>query len=199
VEITAAGLPPDAPRLYQRRKNGESLRYKGTPCSAADCWQLLDKNLNVHLNTREITATVEKRSDGTPGHALYERRDDGIWRYIERPCNGAVCPAWEQIDNAAGTVSIVSNQAALYQLRRDGSILVHNKKVCQDRVCPGWVLLDKNPRTRQIAAGVKSVYKLQDDGAIWRYPEPQHCSEVGCPARQLLYDPAIATIVSMQN
>ena len=195
VEITAAGMPPDTPRLYQRRKNGEILRYRGTPCSDTSCWQLLGTN----PNTREITATVETRSDGTPGHALYERRDDGIWRYIERPCNGALCPAWEQIDNKSNTISIVTNQTALYQLRGDGSILVHNKQPCNKDGCPGWVLIDKNPRTRQIAAGIRSVYKLHDNGAIWRYPEPQPCNSDPCLPWQLLYDPTMRTIVSTQH
>lgn len=196
VEITAAGMPPDAPRLYQRRKNGEILRYRGTPCSGTSCWQLLDEN--PHRNAREITATVQTRSDGTPGHALYERRDDGIWRYLERPCNGAVCPVWEQIDNDPDTISIVTNQVYLYQLRLGGTSWVYDPRSgpCNKDGCPGWLLLDKNPRTRQIAAGIRSLYKLHDNGAIWRSPcENNECHEPW----QLFYDPTMRTIVSTQH
>jgi len=200
IEITAAGRPPEAPRLYQRRKNGDILRYRGTPCSGTSCWQLLDTS----PETQEITATVALRSDRTQGHALYERRGDGtIWRYTERQCNGALCPAWEQIDNNPSTISIVTNTETLYQLRKDDTICtiwVYNPSFgpCKDGVCPGWLALDKNTRTLQIAAGTRSLYKRHDNGAIWRYTKGV-CNDASCPPWELLYDPTTRTIVSTQH
>ena len=202
AEITAAGIPDlkgggasAKAELYKRHKNGEIWRYKGPPCSAPSCWELLD---NANPDTRELTATVRKNSAGVLVPALYQRRTNGtngsgsIWSY-----NGT---GWQQIDNDPGTISIVTAQYFLYQLRNDGTIWVHNFKPCKDGLCPGWQQIDKNPRTVQIAAGGRSLYKRHDNGAIWRYAdENQLCEDGVCPPWQLLYDPTMSTIVSSQN
>jgi len=200
VEITAVGRPAASPTLYQRRKTGEVLRYRGTPCSGTACWQLLGNNTDI----LELTATAAQGSAGVV-HTLYQRRSDGIWRwrYIDKPCDGELCAKWEQIDNNSGTISIVTTDGSLYQLRNDGKIWIYlggPGAVCSDTSCPAWQLVDEDSRTRQIAAGGTSFYKRHDNGAIWRYAK-RECDNDGsaCSQWQLLYDPTMSTIVSSQN
>jgi len=215
VEIAAAGIPDlkgkgasAQTELYKRHKNGEIWRYKGQPCSDLSCWELLQ---HANPDTRELTATVRKSSAGTLIPALYQRRSNStngsgsIWSYNNTPCRpDGTCPGWKQIDNHAGTMSIVTAQYYVYQLRNDGpdrTIWIYDFHPClPDGTCPGWKQIDKNPRTVQIAAGSRSLYKRHDNGTIWRYPvETELCEGGVCPPWQLLYDPTVSTIVSSQN
>ena len=63
--VTAGGIP-ERTELYQRRNDGSVWRFTGTE------WEMLDNN----RRTRELTATVRKRSDGTLVQALYQRDGD---------------------------------------------------------------------------------------------------------------------------
>lgn len=212
AEMTAAGIQGSTvdvsaqTELYQR-KDGRIWRYKGTPCNDTSCpeWELLDNN----PHTRQLTATVRRSSAGTLIPALYQLRNDGskvtVWHSKgTTPCKSDTsCPEWELIDSNPltfpHTISIVTAQWYLYQLRNDGTIWVYNFQPCKGEVCPGWRLLDKNPRTRQIAAGGRSLYKLHDNGAIWRYADGVCSSDESCEPWQFFYDPTMRTIVSTQN
>ena len=188
VSILASGV-----ELYKRHTDA-IWRCKDSPASTiggkCSVWEQLDNKTNVEIAAAGLlVVTPERHFAGTE---LYQRRNDGIWRYTS--------PGWEQIDNHTSTISIVASGDKffkLYQLRDDGAILGYTGLPCgSDGSC--WKLLDKNPHTRQIAVGPASVYKRHDNGAIWRYTgPPPPCSDGSC--WQLLDNPPMRTIFTSRN
>lgn len=180
VSILASGT-----ELYKRHSNA-IWRCKDAPAKGGSCsgWEKLDNH-----PTAEIAAAGIGVATGDERHfeqtELYQRRNDGVWRYTGTPCsNDTSCPGWELLDDNPGILEITAGkygtQPVLYQRRAGGAILRHKGASCKGTSC--WELLDSNTSTISIvASGDKfyKLYKLHDDGAIWAYAGPP-CSGESC-------------------
>jgi hypothetical protein len=123
------------------------------------------------------------------GQELYQTHSDGsIWEYTGKPCKGATCPGWLEMDNNPNLWMIAAGGGALYEMHKDGSIWWYVGPACSGGSCPGWVELDNNPVAVAIGAGPSSLYEVHADGSIWAW-NGVICNGGLCPGWTLLYAP----------
>jgi len=96
------------------------------------------------------------------------------------PCNGNVCPGWQELDNNPSTVQIVAGGAQLYELHQTGSIWWFTGQTCANGTCPGWTQIDNNQAIEIFGYGGQ-LYQWRQDLSLWQFTgHACNGSSVGC-------------------